>query len=54
MRDINSLARSKIKTVWTVNNIMANEPVSIIEATKWIVQILDARYEKPDHQSVCQ
>jgi hypothetical protein len=31
MRDINSLASSKIKKAWTVNNIMANEPVSIIK-----------------------
>ena len=52
MRNINSLANSKIEKAWAVNNIMTSEPVSTIEATKWVVHILDAKYEKADLQSV--
>jgi hypothetical protein len=52
MRNINSLANSKIEKAWAVNNIMVSEPVSTIEATKWVVHILDGKYEKADLQSV--
>jgi hypothetical protein len=52
MRNINSLANSKIDKVWAINNTMAQEPVSITEATKWVVQIFDANYEKADLQAV--
>jgi hypothetical protein len=31
-----------------VNDSMASEPVSTIEATKPVVHILDAKYEKTD------
>ena len=52
MRDINSLTTSKMERAWTVNNIMANEPHSMHEATQQVVHILDAKYEKADLQSV--
>lgn len=31
---------------------MAQEAASTTEATKWVVQILDANYEKADFQTV--
>ena len=46
MKDINSLTTSKMEKAWTVNNSMAHEPHSMHEATKQIVHILDAKYEK--------
>ena len=52
MRDINSLTTSKMEKAWTVNSSMAHEPHSTHEATKQIVHILDAKYEKADLQSV--
>ena len=52
MRDINSLTKSKIEKAWTVHNSLAHEPHSTHEATKRVVQILDAKYEKADLQSV--
>ena len=52
MRDINGLTKSKIEKAWTVHNILAHEPHSTHEATKHVVQILDAKYEKADLQSV--
>ena len=52
MRDINSLTTSKMEKAWTVNNSMAHEPHSMQEATKQVVHILDAKYEKADLQSV--
>ena len=52
MRDINGLTKSKIEKAWTVHNSLAHEPQSTHEATKHVVQILDAKYEKTDLQSV--
>ena len=52
MRDINSLTTSNMEKAWTGNNSMAHEPHSTQEATKQIVHILDAKYEKADLQSV--
>jgi len=52
MRNINSLAYSKIDKAWAVNNSMAQEPASTTEATKRVVQILDANYEKTHLQAV--
>ena len=52
MRNINSLTKSKIEKAWTVHNSLAHEPHSTQEATKRVVQILDAKYEKADLQSV--
>ena len=52
MRDINNLSMSKMENAWTVNNSMAHEPHSTHEATKCVVQFLDAKYEKADLQSV--
>ena len=52
MRDINGLTKPKIERAWTVHNSLAHEPHSTHEATKRVVQILDAKYEKADLQSV--
>ena len=52
MRDINSLTTSKMEKAWTVKYSMAHEPHSMQEATKWVIHILDAKYEKADLQSV--
>ena len=51
-RNINSLANTKIERAWAVNNSMAHEPVSTKNATQWVVEILDANYEKVDFQAV--
>ena len=48
MRNINSLASSKIEKAWAVNNSMAHEPVN----SQRVVEILDANYEKADLQAV--
>ena len=52
MRNINSLASTKIEKAWPVNNSMAQEPVSTKKATQRVVEILDANYEKADLQTV--
>ena len=52
MRNINSLASTKIEKAWAVNNSMANEPVWTLEVTKWVLHILDAKYKKGRTQSV--
>ena len=52
MRDINSLTLPSLDKAWTVNNNMAHEPQSMQEATKQVISILDANYEKADLQSV--
>ncbi len=48
MRNINSLASTKIEKAWAVNNSMAHLPVSTKAATQRVVEILDAKYEKAD------
>ncbi len=52
MRNINSLASTKIEKAWAVNNSMAQEPVSTKNTTQRVVEILDANYEKADLQAV--
>ena len=48
MRDISKLStRAKIERAWMANNsVMIHEPKSTLEATQWVVKILDAKYEK--------
>ena len=41
-----------MERAWAVNNSMARKTQSMHEATKWVVHILDAKYEKADLQSV--
>jgi hypothetical protein len=55
MRDIKNLrTRSAPDTAWTVNNSiyqsMSKEPQSTLEATKQLIEILDAKYEKGKSQ----
>ena len=52
LRNVNSLTTSNMENVWTVNNSMSHKPHSMHEATKRVVHILDAKYEKADLQSV--
>ena len=52
MRDINRLASPSMDKAWAVNNSMVHEPHSMQEATKRVIHILDANYEKADLQSV--
>ena len=52
MREINSLTPSNMDRAWAVNNSMAHEPQSTQEATRRVVNILDAKYEKADLQSI--
>ena len=54
MRNINSLASTKIEKAWSVNNSLAHEPVSTKNATQRVVEILDANYEKADLQAVVE
>ncbi len=52
MRNINSLASTKIEKDWAVNNSMAQDSVSTKKATQRVVKILDSNYEKADLQAV--
>ena len=52
MRNINGLAKSKIDKTWAINNSMAQESKGTTEATKQVVEILDANYEQADLQAV--
>jgi hypothetical protein len=52
MRNINSLASTKIEKAWAVNTSMTHEPMSTKKATQRVVEILDANYEKTDLQVV--
>jgi len=52
MRNINSLASTKIEKAWSVNNSMAHEPISTNNAIQRVVEILDANYEQADLQAV--
>ena len=52
MRNINSLARTKIEKAWSVINSMAHKPVSTKNATQRVVEILDGNYEKEHLQAV--
>jgi hypothetical protein len=51
-RNITSLAYPKINKAMAINNSMSHEPASTTEATKRVVQIFDANYEKADPQAV--
>jgi hypothetical protein len=51
MRNVKSLAGSKIEKAWTVNNSMAHKPVSTKNAAQRVVEILVANYEKADIQA---
>ena len=51
MRDIKNLrTRAAANKAWTMNNniyqSMSKEPQSMIEATKHLIEILDAKYER--------
>jgi hypothetical protein len=48
MRDITKLStRAKLERAWMANNSdMIHEPKSTLEATQWVVKILDAKCEK--------
>ena len=54
MRDITKLStRAKLERAWMANNsVMIHEPKSTLEATQWVVKILDAKYEKADLNAV--
>ncbi len=57
MRDINKLkTRATVERAWTMNNCIyqetSKEPQSTLEATKRLIHILDARYEKADLRAV--
>ena len=54
MTNMNNLANSNMEIARDVNTSMANDHVSTIdiEATKWVVHTLGAKYEKADLQSV--
>ena len=52
MRNINSLASTKIEKAWAVNKSMSHGPVSTKNATQRVAEILDANYEKTDIQAV--
>jgi len=52
MRNIISLASTKIDNTWAVNNSMAHEPVNTKNATQRVVEILDATYKKADLRAV--
>jgi hypothetical protein len=45
MKNVNSLANSKIEKAWAVINSMISEHVSTTEAKKQVVHILEEKYE---------
>ena len=51
MRNINSLASTKMERAWAVNNRMAHEPVSTKTSAQKVVEILDVNYDKADLQA---
>jgi hypothetical protein len=52
MRNITSLASTKIETAWSVNNSMTHKLMSTKIVTQRVVEILDANYEQADLQAV--
>ncbi len=54
MRDISKLStRAKIKRARMTNScVVIHEPMSPLEAMQQVVKILDAKYEKADHNAV--
>ncbi len=59
MRDINKLTtRAQIERSWLLNNSIyqekTKEPQSSLQATKCLIQILDAKYEKVDLRAITE
>ncbi len=59
MRDINSLkTRAATEKAWTVNNSIyqstSKEPQSTLKATKRLIKILDAKYEKANLRAITE
>ena len=59
MRDINKLStRAQIEKSWSLNNSIfqenTKEPQSTLEATKRLIQILDAKYEKANLRTITE
>jgi hypothetical protein len=56
MKDINKIStRAKIERAWMANNsVMIHEPKNTLEATQWVVKILDSKYEKVDLNAVVE
>ena len=59
MRDINKLStRAQIERFWLLNNCIFQENTkehqSTLEATKRLIQILDAKYEKADLRAITE
>eukprot|EP00804_Cyclotella_cryptica_P023885 CCRYP_010023-RA/>CCRYP_010023-RA protein AED:0.37 eAED:0.36 QI:0/0/0/1/1/1/2/0/274 len=57
MRDINKLkTRAAVERAWTINNSIyqdtSKEPQSTLEATKRLIHILDAKYDKADLRAI--
>jgi hypothetical protein len=57
MRDIKNLrSKAAAKKAWTVNNSIyqstSNKPQSTLEATKCLIEILDAKYEKANLRAI--
>jgi hypothetical protein len=52
MRNINLLQGSSTLHVLKLNNSLAKEPLSTLDATKHVTHILDAKYTKADLQSI--
>ena len=57
MRDINNLkTRATVELAWTMNNSIyqetSKELPSTLEATKCLIHILDAKYEKADLRAI--
>ncbi len=59
MRDINKLSTiAQFEKSWSLNNSIfqenTKEPQSTLEATKRLIQILDAKYEKADLRAITE
>ncbi len=52
MRNINLLQGSSTLRALKLNNILAKEPLSTLDATKRVTCILEAKYAKADVQSI--
>ncbi len=52
MRNINLLQGSSTLRTLKLNNSLAKEPLSTLDATKRVTRILDAKYAKADLQSI--
>jgi hypothetical protein len=52
MRNINLLQGSSTLRELKLNNSLAKEPLSTLDATKRVTRILDAKYAKADFQSI--